>query len=299
MNDLAPAPLPGPPGQRLLFSDEIELEIQKMEEREGRYTGERFKVRRPEAYKAAVELLGAGVGMLKIGRLLGVHHLTIAAVRDSEQEAIDIANQTIGKLDIGINLLIDRILEHPGLVPWASIGMTIDQLVRNRELLAGRATSRGETIDRIDIHADWDRILQTFVSEKELGPGEVFELGLGNGFERSEIPPIAAAPIEAGGSQGEGKPDEESDAQQREQPADLTTNLTKAAPDEARPACPTEPLPPADQDRIQDAELALGLAAIARGGGGVEPVRNEPPDPTQPASQKISDNAVQPTQPDA
>jgi hypothetical protein len=182
----------GPPatiGQGLLFSDEIESLVQAEEER-GRYTGERLRVRRPEAFQAVLELLACNVGMLKIGRILGVHHLTVAAVRNSEaerigeiQDAIDIANKRL-VVDLGtaIAFQVERLLEYPGLVPMTHVSKLITDLIGSRQLLAGLPTARVESYQAVDVHAPWDDLVADFVSEKELAgaralaPGSVREI---------------------------------------------------------------------------------------------------------------------------
>ena len=258
-------------GQALLFSPEIEGRIEE-EERKGRYTAERFKVRRKAAYDAAVQLLGAGVGLQKIGRWLGVHPLTIAAVRDREQKAIDMASQTLKQLDTAIALQLERLLENPGLVPMTHVGQLIDGLIRNRELLAGRATARVEHVEGANVHDDWEGFLQTLVSEKELPAEMVQELrssAPGLGLVGEEICPIEAGSAGAAPPDGElaiarapGKgerpeTDEESDARPEGNRLNLASNLTSRPPDPA-----TSGDPP---------------TSVAEGGGGSRAREGGPP----------------------
>ncbi|MDR1281322.1 MAG: hypothetical protein LBK99_10945 [Opitutaceae bacterium] len=98
-----------------------------------RYTAKRFKLRRPEDYRTCVELLAAGAGLLKIARLLKIHHKTVAAVRDDEGEQIDISKQRIRKyvrlaVEVGAERLADLMARLPDgqvAVPWA---IAVDKL---------------------------------------------------------------------------------------------------------------------------------------------------------------------------
>lgn len=164
-------PEPTVTGQALLFSPDIEGRVQA-EEKSGVYTAERFRSQRPEAYKAVIQLLGADVGLQRIGKLLGIHHLTAAAVRDREPEAIDtVRSKMVTKLRTAVLLQVERLIEHPESVPMNVTGLIIAQLIDKAELLDGRATQRVERTERVDIHANWNETL-----EKLLDPARVVEI---------------------------------------------------------------------------------------------------------------------------
>src|SRR4051794_14618314 len=89
-------------GQALLFSRDLELAVEK-EEREGRYTLERFRKLRKGAFDDCVALLAAAKpgyeGLRRIAGIVGVHHLTVAAVRDDVDagKTIDTLRERLSK----------------------------------------------------------------------------------------------------------------------------------------------------------------------------------------------------------
>lgn len=100
-----------------------------------RYTAERFFSKRPEDYKLCVTFLAAGMGLLKVARLLRVHHETVAAVRDREVAQIDIQKEQIKRnLRLGIQVAAERLPEtmahlSPRDLPLAT-AILIDQLAK-------------------------------------------------------------------------------------------------------------------------------------------------------------------------
>src|SRR4051812_48324259 len=117
---MLPAPIAPVVGQSLLFSHEIEVEIEK-EEAQGRYTLERFKKLRPQAYDDCVNLLAAAKpgyeGLRRIASIVGCHHLTVAAVRDAAGETIDTLRDRLSrKMLTAVDLLVDRLLDCPGSI---------------------------------------------------------------------------------------------------------------------------------------------------------------------------------------
>lgn len=175
-------------GQALLFSPEIEALVKQEEDSTGVYTAERFRVRRPQDYQAVIQLLGRNKGMLAIGKLLGCHHKTVAAVRDSEPEAIDmVRSKRVSRLLTAVDLQIERLIENPGSVPFNVAGLLISQLIDKAELLDGRATARVEKVESVDIYAHYDEI-----KEKLLDPDDVTELPAQTGLPGGNVPAIAA-----------------------------------------------------------------------------------------------------------
>jgi hypothetical protein len=191
---------------QLTFSGEIETNVVK-EEKEGRYTLQRVKARKPRAYQAAIELLAVGKpgyeGLERIGQITGLHHLTVAAIRDdpAAQMSIDMVRDRLAKkFRAASELQVDRILEEPDIIPPAAIGITIDKLNSHAELLEGRAMSRTEHVERLDVFAGWDSILAQLPTEKELSGADVKEIGLDGGkIHLVEPPPPPAVPrLDAG-----------------------------------------------------------------------------------------------------
>lgn len=247
---MLPEPASPPPaviGQALLFSDEIEGLIDRQERSEGLYTAERFKERRPEAYQAVVQLLGADVGMLRIAKLLGIHHLTVAAVRDREPESVDIArSKTVARMRTAIGLQIERLIAHPELVPWNAVSFLIAQLTDKAELLDGRATARTETRETLDIFAHWEEVKERLLSADEVRevPAEIGldggnKLAIGAPAGEPDPAQATAAPVEAASdaqspvlptaSEGAQQPDTTSDTEPNRSPD--AQDATSAPPD--------------------------------------------------------------------
>jgi hypothetical protein len=110
-----------------------------------RYTAGRFFSKRPQDYELCVAMLAAGLGRLKIARLLKVHHETVRAVALSEGEQIDIQKQRLKRnlrdaIDIAAERLPDIMASLPaGQVPVAA-AVLIDKLAQ----LEGEPTQRVE-----------------------------------------------------------------------------------------------------------------------------------------------------------
>lgn len=137
-----------------------------------RYTAERFFSKRPEDYKACVSLIAAGAGLLKIARLLHVHHETVAAVRDREGSAIDIQKERIKRnvrlaVEVGAERLPEIMAELPaGQLPIAT-AVLIDKLAQ----LDGEPTQRIEVTHKGHLTHDAVR-----ASLEAFPEGEVIEI---------------------------------------------------------------------------------------------------------------------------
>lgn len=254
---MLPPPAPQPPGQALLFSPEIEVEIEK-EERQGRYTLERFKKLRPDAYKDCVAILAASKpgyeGLRRIAGIVQVHWITVANVRDEASQTIDTLRDRLSrKMLTAVELLIDRVLESPGSIPAGMLGMHIDQLTKNAELLGNRATARVEKREEIDIYAQWEEI-----KERLLDPGDVREIGPEIGLEGGNKSAIAAAAASQAGPADRADIDAES------------TDSDSTAPERCSndPALPTTDQPNETAAASPDARNGAGGGSPAVAGGG-------------------------------
>lgn len=118
--------------------DDIYVEEESDTDKNGKpkapnYTAARFFKKRPEDYQLCVAFLAAGTGLLKIARILKVHHQTVAAVRDIEAAQIDIQKERIKRnlrtaIDVGAERMPEIMAELPaGQVPIA-MAVTIDKL---------------------------------------------------------------------------------------------------------------------------------------------------------------------------
>lgn len=177
------------PSQAFLFANDELKEATEKAERDGQYTAERLRNLDPRKYEAIIELRGLDWGQKRIAEFLGVHHRTVAAVDDHEPEAIDTVRQRlIKKLRRAGTLQVDRLTDHPDLVPIQFAGQTAVQLLGHAELMDGRATARVEVTGRIDIFADWEEIIA-----KQLQPGDVIELAPETGLAAGNKFPIGTA----------------------------------------------------------------------------------------------------------
>lgn len=114
-----------------------------------RYTASRFFRKRPQDYELCVAFLAAGQGLLKIARLLKVHHMTVAAVRDAEPAAIDIQKQRIRKnLRDAIDVAAERLPEIMATLPAGQLPVSAAILIDKLAQLEGEPTARVEVTVR-------------------------------------------------------------------------------------------------------------------------------------------------------
>lgn len=257
------------------------------EEAKGIYTGDRLFQRRPDTYKAIVELLAEGRSHRDIEKVLGVARRTIGAVEDREPEAIKARrDQRIRKLNRAADYQVDRLVDHPDLVPMQYAADTAVKLSTHAQLLSGQVTARIEHMARVDVLDvdDWERAIANMLpadvieiesipisplsdqktgAETDLGGGKRFAIGGGDRAGRPEL--------------GEPGADEESEDRQPialVQPADDT-------------GCATLP---ATKQRSGSSESERLERAAARGRGGSTTGPAAPNSPIQSNSQKFSGN---------
>lgn len=238
-----------PPAGQLLFSGEIETKLAD-EEKQGRYTLERVKVRRRGAYEACIRLLKDArpgyEGLRRIGGILGLHHLTVAAIRDEAGQTIDtLRGKIVQKALLGTELLLDRVIDNPGCVPAQALGMTIDQLTRVGQLLSGGATARVEHSEPEDIWSDWRAMIEEKLpEEKQLGADQVREVGAsGMGFPAGEKRLNSADSARPGAAGTAAASDVQSVALPCPTEEQATTDTTSDTDRPGRPACAGAPDP--------------------------------------------------------
>lgn len=153
MSDSIPSPPPSllPIGiqQELIPIEELPDGIWMNEESgEGydkpRYTAERFAKQRPEDYRHCITLLATGeIGLLRIARLLRVHHQTVSAVRDREGIEIDIVKQKIRKnIRLAVELGSERLPEIIAELPKGQLTLQLAILLDKLRDLDGEPTAR-------------------------------------------------------------------------------------------------------------------------------------------------------------
>ncbi len=125
--------------------DDIFVEEEQPSVGAARYTAERFFSKRPEDYKLCVSFLAAGLGLLHIARLLKVHHMTVAAVRDREGDAIDIQKERIRKnLRLAVGIGSERLPEIMARLPDGQVPLSMAILLDKLAQLDGEPTQRIE-----------------------------------------------------------------------------------------------------------------------------------------------------------
>jgi hypothetical protein len=138
-----------------LFSKET-MESMTEAERRGEYNLERLRERRPEAIDRIIELRGHGCGQLRIAKILGVHHRTVAAVDAAYPEAIETAYQKrVHMLLSAADIQVEQMIEEPEKVPWNIKALAASQLYDKALVMDGRANVRVEHTGRVDLFSDW------------------------------------------------------------------------------------------------------------------------------------------------
>lgn len=117
-----------------------------------RYTAERFFSKRPDDYRLCVSFLAAGLGLLHIARLLKVHHMTVAAVRDREGAQIDIEKERIRKnLRLAVGIGSERLPEIMAKLPDAQVPLSMAILIDKLAQLDGEPTQRIEVTQHVKL----------------------------------------------------------------------------------------------------------------------------------------------------
>lgn len=122
-------------------------------ERRGEYTGERFLKLQPEKAKAVLAMLAAGASIRMIQQKLGVHHRTVAAVRDSQAFELKEFAAELGKRSTLLGADIMAMMQED--MPTVKIETAKDvqhmaisaaKLAEVGQLLTGGATARVESV---------------------------------------------------------------------------------------------------------------------------------------------------------
>lgn len=148
-------------------------ESEEQERRHAIYTAERLLAKRPEAARTIVHYLAQGYGMLRIAKLVGVHHMTVRAVRDKFPADIDMERKRLAGLALTAGeLCMERIIEEIEHLPKNMLGLTAAQMIDKFQLLSGGVTSRpGKSADEkapsADDFAEWIKALPSATATTE------------------------------------------------------------------------------------------------------------------------------------
>jgi len=195
--------LPEPAGC-FLFSDEIIKEITDEETKFGMYTAERCP---PGKRDAIIELVAQDVYDVRwIARTVQVHQSTVTAVADRyAKEVADVRGVLARKFRRVVRQQTDRLERCPDMLPASSIPLTLKMLTEAAELLEGKATSRVEHVERVDIFADFPAFLASLemdAKNEALGIGceaKKSALIAGTAADPGPIIDVAADPVDAPG----------------------------------------------------------------------------------------------------
>lgn len=158
-----------PPSKQLTLSS-IDLPaavFAESEAKEGHYTGARLFAQKPETYQAIVSLLGEGLHVIRIARLLRVHPKTVRAVREREGNPIAQEKERLGRLAYdAARMSIERIVEDlddekaSAEIPTDKLAVIAGIMTEKALLLTGGATSRVEHQGAANPeHDDFNRML--------------------------------------------------------------------------------------------------------------------------------------------
>lgn len=154
------------PAAPFLFSEQAIVEITDEEKRHGRYTAARCP---PELRRSIIALLKEGRSHREIARLLssngcGVSRDTVKAIHDMPEVALEVdralqlAKLTGPKARRAMHLLMDRVIEHPGIIPGASLALAIRQFYEISQLEEGKAISIEKHREHVDIFASFQAL---------------------------------------------------------------------------------------------------------------------------------------------
>jgi len=139
---------------------------------DGRYTAQRFFLKRPEDYKLCVTFIAAGLGRLHIARLLKVHHMTVAAVGDREGVAVDIEKERIRKnIRLAVGNASERLPDIMASLPAGQVP------IATAILLDKLAQMDGEPTQRVEVTVKGHLTHAALVAQLTAFPEDVIEVG--------------------------------------------------------------------------------------------------------------------------
>ena len=155
-----------------LFSEQ-EIGFEKLEAA-GEFTGERLLARRPQAYRAVVNMAAEGLSISATARALSVSRNTVTAVREREGISIEQEKKELLR-DVrrAARLSVERAIE---LVPTINsakdAAIVAAVMVDKMQLLSGEATAR---IEKVEVSQDK---LSEMLANLPVLEGEVVTTGL-------------------------------------------------------------------------------------------------------------------------
>ena len=167
-------PQADPPSAPFLFSADVLAEITDEEKRLGKYTAGRCP---PELKSTIVTLLKEGRSDREVVSLLSgarpIHHETVANIRRDPEIALEIDQALQLSLRIkptarrGLIQILERVADHPDLVPWSAMPMMSKTLYDIVALEEGRPTERTEHTERVDLFARFQGMMTSLVMDAQ------------------------------------------------------------------------------------------------------------------------------------
>jgi hypothetical protein len=147
-----------------LFSQET-MDALTDGERRGEYTLERVRQLRPELIDEVIKLRGQFIGQLRIAKILGVHHRTIAAIDLAYPERIEAERKSrAAMLRATADTLVELVADNPESVPANVRCLAASQLYDKAQLLDGAPTANIAIATR---HIDSSAPFKTFIQLTE------------------------------------------------------------------------------------------------------------------------------------
>jgi hypothetical protein len=154
------AALPLAGGQQLGLEIEVDDGFFQKEQPAAIYTAARFRANRPDDYAECVKLIGQGVAVERIKRLLHLHHQTVRAVAEREKLTVgELKEQTKRGLGEAIALAgaqaADEISRLRGLPKFIALGIMIDKKAQ----MDGEPNFRAEITVKGDGGKSWEEMI--------------------------------------------------------------------------------------------------------------------------------------------
>jgi hypothetical protein len=141
-----------------------------VDQEKGVSSGERLKRQNPRIYDLVINGLAEGMGIRALARATGVHHRTIAAIRDGDgdhQTAIDTAKErTSRNLAEFIDYTSERLVEEADNIAIGSAAISLGIAIDKLRDLQGAPTA----IIRHEIGVNHEQILDYYERMKRIQP---------------------------------------------------------------------------------------------------------------------------------
>jgi hypothetical protein len=247
----------------------------------GEYSGDVLKSRKPEVYRAAVQLLGRGYGIRDTAAILGISARSVMAIRDREPTAIATVKEQTAKRYMDVSQLAaeiarERLVDAPDSVSFKDLMIGGAVATDKALVLSGEATQRIEHVVR-PADDDFTRMMQDARARGQVIEGEVVpDTGIDGRRARTNaapaLPALVPAPVPGADASDQPAgltPDMESDVYAANPPPLQGYAPPATGTDTGAAAGAAAALAPADQ--CTEARATDPDRGDERGGEGVRP----------------------------